>query len=246
MSPTARKTPAQKAAAKKRMAAAKKKAAVAKKKAAVAKKKAAAVKKKAAAVKKKAAAVKKKAAAVKKKAAAVKKKAAAVAKKKAAEAAKKKAEEERRIRAEEAELRKKQQAEAAELKRRDRARAKAPPPSGPLHPKLGYKYVCFDCSTKFYDLNKPEPVCPKCGADQRDRPLLSATSAPSSAPKKRPMQPLLEDEEDTLPAAEDGTPFEEASEANPELGDTIFGGTLEGEPVSGDAENRIDPEDIKL
>lgn len=33
---------------------------------------------------------------------------------------------------------------------------------------LGRKYTCYSCHTKFYDLGKPEPLCPKCGADQRD------------------------------------------------------------------------------
>ena len=33
---------------------------------------------------------------------------------------------------------------------------------------FGNKYVCFKCSTKFYDLKRPDPICPKCGADQRD------------------------------------------------------------------------------
>ena len=35
---------------------------------------------------------------------------------------------------------------------------------------LGKRYVCFKCNCKFYDLNRPEPVCPKCGADQREDP----------------------------------------------------------------------------
>jgi len=35
---------------------------------------------------------------------------------------------------------------------------------------LGTKYVCFKCGTKFYDLKKPVPTCPKCGSDQRDAP----------------------------------------------------------------------------
>ncbi|HVE84035.1 MAG TPA: FYDLN acid domain-containing protein [Myxococcales bacterium] len=37
---------------------------------------------------------------------------------------------------------------------------------------LGNKFVCFKCSTKFYDMKKPDPVCPKCGADQRESPAL--------------------------------------------------------------------------
>lgn len=35
-------------------------------------------------------------------------------------------------------------------------------------PELGKKYNCYSCHTKFYDLGKPVPLCPKCGADQRD------------------------------------------------------------------------------
>lgn len=33
---------------------------------------------------------------------------------------------------------------------------------------LGHKYTCYSCHTKFYDLGKAVPQCPKCGADQRD------------------------------------------------------------------------------
>ena len=36
---------------------------------------------------------------------------------------------------------------------------------------LGAKYVCFKCGTKFYDMKRPDPVCPKCGANQRDSPV---------------------------------------------------------------------------
>ncbi len=65
--------------------------------------------------------------------------------------------------------------------------------------KLGRKWNCFQCAASFYDLNRPEPLCPKCGADQRQRPKASA-SAPAHppAPRKqpRPMAPLLDDEDD--------------------------------------------------
>ncbi len=30
-------------------------------------------------------------------------------------------------------------------------------------PDLGTKYECEECSTKFYDLGRPETSCPKCG-----------------------------------------------------------------------------------
>lgn len=37
--------------------------------------------------------------------------------------------------------------------------------------KLGNRYTCYTCGTKFYDLNRPEPLCPECNADQRDAPV---------------------------------------------------------------------------
>jgi Protein of unknown function (FYDLN_acid) len=63
--------------------------------------------------------------------------------------------------------------------------------------KLGVKWTCFRCAAKFYDLNKPVPLCPKCNADQRERPKVAPTP-PAPAPRKqpRPMAPLLEDEDD--------------------------------------------------
>ncbi len=33
--------------------------------------------------------------------------------------------------------------------------------------KLGKKWSCFSCGTKFYDFNKAEVVCPKCGTNQK-------------------------------------------------------------------------------
>jgi len=64
--------------------------------------------------------------------------------------------------------------------------------------KLGTKWSCFKCGAKFYDLNKPEPLCPKCGADQRTRPKVAPAASPAPEKKKqpRPMAPLLEDEDD--------------------------------------------------
>lgn len=37
-------------------------------------------------------------------------------------------------------------------------------------PNLGNKYKCFKCECKFYDLGAEEPLCPRCGADQREDP----------------------------------------------------------------------------
>lgn len=39
--------------------------------------------------------------------------------------------------------------------------------------KYGRKFACWSCGTKFYDLNKPNPKCPKCGADPAEDPALA-------------------------------------------------------------------------
>jgi hypothetical protein len=49
--------------------------------------------------------------------------------------------------------------------------------------------MCYKCAAKFYDLNRPEPLCPKCGADQREAPATARREA-------RRMAPLLDDDEE--------------------------------------------------
>lgn len=103
---------------------------------------------------------------------------------------------------------KKGSAKAADARSGKRVRAKKPAtPTGPRHPKFGFKWICFECDAKFYDLGKEDPICPKCDANQNERPAADAKPVPE--PKKakvvRPMAQLLDDEE---PAArnEDGGP----------------------------------------
>ena len=66
-------------------------------------------------------------------------------------------------------------------------------------PELGKKYTCYSCHTKFYDLGKPTPLCPKCGADQRD-----AEEAPvyTSSRSKRIVEPEPAEDEEFTPAGE--------------------------------------------
>jgi uncharacterized protein (TIGR02300 family) len=62
---------------------------------------------------------------------------------------------------------------------------------------LGTKYVCYKCGTRFYDLKKPVPACPKCGADQREQPVAKPTST------RAPRTPKpVEAEEPEVPAIE--------------------------------------------
>lgn len=73
-------------------------------------------------------------------------------------------------------------------------------------PDLGRKYTCYSCHTKFYDLGKPIPICPKCGADQRD-----AEDAPVAAPSRSrraaaPPPPVVEEPADEADFGEEGAP----------------------------------------
>lgn len=86
--------------------------------------------------------------------------------------------------------------------------------------KLGVKHVCFRCNARFYDMNKPEPLCPKCGADQRTKPKTSEAPPPPPAPKKaapRPMPLLDDDEVETVPFEEEMDIDIEGLEAGDEL-----------------------------
>jgi uncharacterized protein (TIGR02300 family) len=47
-------------------------------------------------------------------------------------------------------------------------------------PDLGSKYVCPDCTTRYYDLNKTPVACPKCGA----KPPVAKVPKSSGAAKK--------------------------------------------------------------
>ena len=70
---------------------------------------------------------------------------------------------------------------------------------------LGSKYTCFKCGVKFYDLKKPEPVCPKCGADQRESPALRPADK-SERRRARAVveEPVIEEEStEEEPAAEE-------------------------------------------
>ena len=60
---------------------------------------------------------------------------------------------------------------------------------------LGKKFTCHSCSTRFYDLNKVEKICPKCGADQNAKPTTKQRSKIS----KLSEYDVSEDETSDLP-----------------------------------------------
>jgi uncharacterized protein (TIGR02300 family) len=89
---------------------------------------------------------------------------------------------------------------------------------------LGTKYVCFKCATKFYDMKKPDPLCPKCGADQRESPALKPASEGrrgrlSSMPKV--IEPIEPEEAETASEEEELGEFEEEEAEIPDEDEEI-------------------------
>ena len=61
-------------------------------------------------------------------------------------------------------------------------------------PDLGRKYTCYSCHTKFYDLGKAVPLCPKCGADQRDAEEAPVVSSHRGRAARVVEEPIEENE----------------------------------------------------
>jgi hypothetical protein len=86
-------------------------------------------------------------------------------------------------------------------------------------PDLGKKYTCYSCHTKFYDLGKPVPLCPKCNADQRDAeetPIITSGRGRSRVVVEEPAdEPDFGAEAETpVVAATDGDEDEEVIPAD--------------------------------
>ena len=70
--------------------------------------------------------------------------------------------------------------------------------------ELGNKHLCNSCNTKFYDLQKEVPICPKCGEEiiirikpRLGRPPLNKKPNPETPKIKEVIKaPELEDEGD--------------------------------------------------
>jgi hypothetical protein len=82
--------------------------------------------------------------------------------------------------------------------------------------KYGKKFTCWSCTAKFYDLNKPNPKCPKCGANPEDDPNKGAPAAAAPGFAEDYAEEFEEEvEEDVAAAPDDEDVEEEAEEAPP-------------------------------
>jgi len=88
-------------------------------------------------------------------------------------------------------------------------------------PELGKKYECFHCHTKFYNLGKPDAICPKCGANQKN----AKSDEPPPPPRPARRNVLLE----TIPDENPTDSFGEEQPAEPAEADLDDDELEEGE-----------------
>jgi len=87
-------------------------------------------------------------------------------------------------------------------------------------PDLGKKFECFNCGTKFYNLGKPEAICPKCRANQKDaRPDEAPAPAPRPPRRSILMEPIPDENSEFEEGGGGGTEEEDRDGDEDELGE---------------------------
>ena len=98
--------------------------------------------------------------------------------------------------------------------------------------ELGTKRVCVACATRFYDLTKSPPVCPKCGTEQPIEQPRPRRTGGNVAEDKRPKKatPASEDVDVEVEGVEEAED-EDVLEAADDLEDDadVIGGDIEVE-----------------
>ena len=64
--------------------------------------------------------------------------------------------------------------------------------------ELGKRFKCYKCNCKFYDLGKPNPICPRCGEDQtneENKKLLKRKRKRVIGKGRSDVRPEIEDNE---------------------------------------------------
>jgi hypothetical protein len=84
--------------------------------------------------------------------------------------------------------------------------------------RLGSRYVCYVCGTKFYDLNRPIPNCPDCNADQREAPVRDIKSLLSKGGGRKKNEPDVDELEEEDIDEELGNADDEEADEDDELG----------------------------
>jgi len=78
--------------------------------------------------------------------------------------------------------------------------------------ELGTKHECYSCGAKFYDFARPAPICPKCGANQKDAKRQDSAAEAAQARRKRREdvpKPVAETDDDLAPIPDPDIPDDE-------------------------------------
>ena len=94
-----------------------------------------------------------------------------------------------------------------------------------MKPEWGIKRTCHECGAKFYDMKRPEVVCPKCAAPFVE-PVVKPRRAkaepkPEPAPKKpvaKVKDPDLDIDDDDLDIDVDDDDDDDVSEVREKIG----------------------------
>jgi uncharacterized protein (TIGR02300 family) len=76
----------------------------------------------------------------------------------------------------------------------------------------GAKHTCPRCQTRFYDLRRPQTLCPRCGADPVAEAAAMRAARPSrkkAAPKVAPPPKPVEVDDADLPEVEEADDADE-------------------------------------
>jgi hypothetical protein len=84
-------------------------------------------------------------------------------------------------------------------------------------PDLGKKYECYNCRTKFYNLGRPEAICPRCGANQKDAKTDDVPPPPRPPRRAAVLMEPIPDENTNEFGEEGPAPEEEARDEDEEL-----------------------------
>lgn len=87
--------------------------------------------------------------------------------------------------------------------------------------KLGQRFTCFSCGTKFYDLNRPQALCPECGTDQVEAPAKDMKALLKGDGRKRKKAVVEAPPEDTTDDDMDDVDdlFDDDDDDDDDLGD---------------------------
>ncbi len=72
-----------------------------------------------------------------------------------------------------------------------------------VKPEWGMRHVCHNCGGSFYDMNKPQALCPKCGAKQAKEKAKRKTASVATRSKPRKVTPLEPEAEDKVTEEDD-------------------------------------------